>query len=194
MRLTAPALAAALAVSAVLLPGPATAGTASADQVLARAYLPSPERVHGELRLVRRDDALCMQTLLYSNSLRRGVDRIRKKELYHWPAGRPGAEDSARYLGALEQAKRHALERSAATGNLADPRPRLLIEFVLGSSDARVAFYDVEVERTADGFVVRDPRQILAVEASREYVARAIRIQGDEGFDTPAPELTSLPH
>jgi hypothetical protein len=166
---------------------------ATADRILARAYLPSPERVHGELRLVRRGEALCMQTLIYSNSLRRGVDRIRKKELYHWRAGRPGAEDSARYLAGLDQAKRHVLERFASPRGLEDPRQRLLIEFVLGKGVAEVAFYDVEVEREAAGFAVRDRRPILVLDSSPAYVARAMRIQGDEGFDAPVAELLKLP-
>jgi len=51
---------------------------------------------------------LVMETLLYSNSLRRGADRIRKKELYWWPADRPGAADSARYLDALALLVREA--------------------------------------------------------------------------------------
>jgi hypothetical protein len=177
---------------------PAKEAAASGDGVLARAYLPSAERIHGELVLARRGTALVMGTLLYSNSLRRGVDRIRKKELYHWPADRPGAEDSTRYLQALERAKRHVLERfeHAAPGDTnatRDPRPRLLIEFTLDGTDAQVAFYDVEVEATKSGFVVRERRPIQVLAASRDYIARAMRIQGDEGFDRTLPELAGFP-
>jgi hypothetical protein len=167
--------------------------SAAGDRIVARTYLPSAQRVHGELRLARRGEALCMQTLLYSHSLRRGVDRIRKKELYHWPEGRPGTGDSRRYLAALEQAKRHVLERFAHGEALDDPRPRLLIEFVLGEAGAEVAFYDVEVTAAKEGFVLTDRRPILTIAASPEYVARAIRIQAEEGFDGPLPELERLP-
>jgi hypothetical protein len=179
----------------------ATAPTSAAvdgDHILARTYLPSAERIHGELVLAQRGTALVMETLLYSNSLRRGADRIRKKELYYWPAGRPGSEDSARYLSALEQAKRHVLERfehpaSGDAGAARDPRPRLLIEFVLDQKKAQVVFYDVEVDATKNGFVVRDRRPIVTIDASPDYVARAIRHQADEGFDRPIADVERLP-
>jgi hypothetical protein len=167
------------------------------DRIIARAYLPSADRIHGELVLERRGTALVMETLLYSNSLRRGADRIRKKELYYWPADRPGAEDSARYLKGLEVAKRHVLERfehvaPADTGAARDPRPRLLIEFALDGSNAQIGFYDVEVEATKSGFAVRERKPIQVLEASRDYVARAMRIQGDEGFDRTVAELAGF--
>jgi hypothetical protein len=173
---------------------PAREAASVGDRVIARTYLPSAQRIHGELVLARRGAALVMDTLLYSHSLRRGVERIRKKELYHWPADGPGGEDSARYLQALELAKRHVLGRfeHAApddAGAARDPRPRLLIEFALDGADARVVFYDVEVEATTSGFVVRDRRPIVTVESSTAYVARAIQIQAEEGFDRPIADL-----
>jgi hypothetical protein len=175
----------------------ATGASTVDERVLARTYLPSADRVHGELVLAQRGGALVMDTLLYSNSLRRGADRIRKKELFYWPAERAGAEDSARYLAALEQAKRHVLERfehSAPTdsGAKRDPKPRLLIEFTLDGNDAQVVFYDVEVEATKSGFAVNERRQIVSVDTSPAYVRRAMRIQGDEGFDRTVPELAAF--
>jgi hypothetical protein len=191
---------AAPAFPAVLYRGEADAPAkeaASGDRVLARTYLPSPDRIHGELVFARRGTALVMDTLLYSNSLRRGADRIRKKELYYWPADRPGAEDSARYLKALEQAKRHVLDRfeHVAPGDAAaarDPKPRLLIEFTHDGTRAQVVFYDVEVEATKSGFAVTERRPIVTLDASAAYVARAMRIQGDEGFDRTLPELAGF--
>jgi hypothetical protein len=200
MTATAPtaARAAAPALTSRAADPPAKVASASGDRILARTYLPSAERIHGELVLARRGTALVIETLLYSNSLRRGVDRIRKKELYHWTADRPGAEDSTRYLQALERAKRHVLERfeHAAPGDTnatRDPRPRLLIEFTLDGTDAQVAFYDVEVEATKSGFVVSDRRPIVTLDASPDYVARAIRIQAEEGFERPIAEIERLP-
>jgi hypothetical protein len=190
------------ALALLLLAGAVTATAAesatSGERILARTYLPSPQRVHGELVLARRGTSLVMDTLLYSNSLRRGADRIRKKELYYWPADRRGAEDSARYLKALEQAKRHVLERfeHPAPGDAAaarDPRPRLLIEFTLDETAAQVVFYDVEVEAAKSGFAVRERRPIVTVDVSPDYVKRAMRIQGDEGFDRTLPELAGFP-
>jgi hypothetical protein len=170
---------------------------ADGDRVVARTYLPSADRIHGELVLVQRGTVLVMETLLYSNSLRRGADRIRKKELYWWPADRSGAEDSARYLKALEQAKRHALERfehmaPTDAGAARDPKPRLLIEFTLDRTQAQIVFYDVEVEATKNGFLVRDRRPIATVDVSPDYIRRAMRIQGDEGFERTLPELAGF--
>jgi hypothetical protein len=192
------ALAGPLAFEGSRANAPAKEAATSGDRVLARSYLPSAERIHGELVLARRGAALVMDTLLYSNSLRRGADRIRKKELYYWPADRRGAEDSARYLKALEYAKRHVLERfdhitPGDAGAARDPRPRLLIEFTHDGTHAQVVFYDVEVEATKSGFAVSARRPIVTVDASPDYVARAMRIQGDEGFDRTLPELAGFP-
>ena len=188
----------ALLLAGVLVATSPAAAAVAGDRVIARTYLPSAERIHGELVLAQRGEALVMETLLYSNSLRRGADRIRKKELYYWPAGRAGAEDSARYLQALDQAKRHVLERfeHAAPGDAGaarDPRPRLQIEFVLDGAAAKVVFYDVEVDATKSGFVVHDRRPIVTLDASPGYVARAIRNQAQDGFDQPIAEVERLP-
>ena len=192
-----PRLFALLLAGALVATAPAPAAV-DGDRIIARTYLPSAERIHGELVLAQRGSALVMETLLYSNSLRRGADRIRKKELYYWPAGRPGAEDSARYLQALDQAKRHVLERfehvaPGDAGAARDPRPRLQIEFTLDGTDAKIVFYDVEVDATKSGFVVHDRRPIVTVDASPAYVARAIRTQAEEGFDRPLAEVDRLP-
>lgn len=187
-----------LALEGGIADPPANEAAGNGDRVLARTYLPSAERIHGELVLARRGTALVMETLLYSESLRRGADRIRKKELYHWPADRLGVEDSTRYLQALDQAKRHVLarfEHAAPSDSAAarDPRPRLLIEFALDGTHAQVVFYDVEVEATKGGFVVRDRRAIITLDSSPDYVGRAIRIQAEEGFDRTLPELAGFP-
>jgi hypothetical protein len=171
----------------------ADAAKPAAETIVRRAFLPSPQRIHGELRLVERGDTLVLQTLLYSDALRRGVDRIRKKELYYWPAGRAGSEDSTRYLAGLDRAKRHVLERFASPAGMTDPKPRLLIEFVLAPARAEIGFYDVEIKRAAQGFDVQDRKPIEVLTASRDYLARAMRIQGDEGFDPPASQLAKLP-
>jgi predicted RND superfamily exporter protein len=166
------------------------------DRELRHAFLPSERNVHGELRLVRRGDAWVLQTLLYTHQLRRGVQRMRRKELYAWPEEQPGREDSQRYLADLERAADRAIERARAAPPKADVESSLqtlLIELVLDRRDALWAFYDVEL--AGDGarrrVVARTP--FLVGEASRVYLRRAFEVQAAAGFDLAPPELAELP-
>jgi hypothetical protein len=170
-----------------------------ADRELRHAFLPSERNVHGELRLLRRGDAWVLQTLLYTPQLRRGVQRMRRKELYAWPAGAEGWDDSQRYLADLESAKDQALQRFAARSDAADPRQKLMIELVLGERDAFWAFYDVELapELGSDArggrAMVRSRTPFLVRDASRSYLRRALAVQAETGFGAAPVELQELP-
>ena len=168
---------------------------AGVDRELRHAFLPSARNVHGELRLLRRGDAWVLQTLLYTPQLRRGVQRMRRKELYAWPEGVPGFEDSQRYLADLEHAKDHVLERFAASSVVTDGRQKLMIELVLAPRDAFWVFYDVEVVAGAASSraTVGARTPFLSRAASRDYLRRAFVVQGETGFDDPPPELQELP-
>ena len=170
-----------------------------ADRELRHAFLPSERNVHGELRLLRRGDAWVLQTLLYTPQLRRGVQRMRRKELYAWPEGAEGWDDSQRYLADLESAKDHALERFAGRSDAADGRQKLMIELVLGQRDAFWAFYDVELgsDSESDGragrTAVRARTPFLVRDAPRLYLRRALAVQAETGFGATPIELEELP-
>lgn len=156
------------------------------ETLLARTFVPSARNVHGEVRLLRRGDALCVQTLLYTTSLRRAVKRIRNEALAAWPEDDPGSADMHRYLDALESAKRTALAGHDAG------LETLAIEFELGERNARFAIYELDVTPTDDGARIDALRPIVVEQASPAYVGREIRLQTAAAFDVSGPELDAL--
>jgi hypothetical protein len=151
---------------------------ASADRRLERAYVPSPARRAGEVRLLRRGDASVVQTLLYSKLLRRVIGEIRKKELANWP----GSPDAAAYLAALSQAQQTIWRRLPKDRHLPDRRQKLWIEFILAPDAAVVGIGAFEMDEK-DGEVLVVRREPLAVlEPSREYVRRNQRLIAADAF------------
>jgi hypothetical protein len=162
-----------------------------ADRVLRRAFLPSASNVHGELRIVRRGDAACVQTLLYSKALRRGLQAIQRKELAQWPPGMPGQADSATYLAALSRARTIVLQRFDAQP-AADRRQKMLIEFVLSGSTGLFALYAVELSGEGADVHIERKEPLEVHEASAAYLARAMRGMAESAFHEAVPELEQL--
>lgn len=148
------------------------------DELLRRAFIPSARNVHGEFRLLRRGDATCAETLLYTPMLRRALQRIRKKEQRAWPAGEAGYEDSQTYLAALEEAKSRILA-AAPEGKL----QTMAIEFVVAPHAALFALSELEIERVAGEVTIRKLRPIVVREVSPDYARRAIEEQKAAAFD-----------
>lgn len=145
---------------------------ASADRRVDRAYVPSPERRVGEVRILRRGDATVVQTLLYSKVLSRVVGEIRKKELANWP----GSPDAASYLEALARVQETIWRRLPRDRRVSDRRQKMWIEFVLAPDAALVALGAFEMEEH-DGevrVVRREP--LVVLEPSRDYVSRNQRL------------------
>jgi hypothetical protein len=142
---------------------------------------------------MRRGDAWVLQTLLYTPQLRRGVQRMRRKELYAWPESVEGWADSQRYLADLERAKDHALERMVERADAGDGRQTLLIELVLGEREALWAFYDVELAADGSRRRVTGRKSFLVRDASRAYLRRALMVQAETGFGVTPGELAELP-
>ncbi len=140
------------------------------DTVVRSAFVPSEEQRQGEVRLVRRDGAAVMQTVLDTTILKRVVAEIRKKELASWPPGRAGHDDALRYIAALGEARDRIQERAARQGRRAGRRRTMLIEFILSPDASLVAFAEPQVE-VADGHMrVAARRPIAILELSRRYV------------------------
>jgi hypothetical protein len=165
----------------------------SSDRILRRAFIPSDRNVHGEVRLIRRGEAWVLQTLIQSPQLRRGVQRMRKQELYSWPASEPGHEDSTRYLEDLEAAKDHAIAELEQRDDRSQRAQQMLIELILGPDAALWAFYEVATGHEGSEPVIGDKEPISVRPASRTYLHRAFRLQAEAGFDGAVPELTELP-
>lgn len=161
------------------------------DRIARRAFLPSAERRHGELRLVRRGDATCVQTLLYSSAMRRGLQNMRKRERNFWPEGQAGFVDSTAYLAALEQAARRIEQAFDERTDRNDARQKMLIEFVLAADAAFFAIFEVEIEDDPAGARIVERRPIVVADASRDYVRREMLLMLESGFHESAPSPES---
>jgi hypothetical protein len=163
----------------------------AADEVVARSYVPSPERRVGEVRLIRRGDANVVQTLLYTKLLRRVVGEIRQKELDNWPEG-PGRADALGYIEALAAAQKQVWGRLLASEPVRDRRQKLWIEFVLTPDASLVAIGSFEMDES-DGELRVLRRELLArLEPSRDYVLRNMRLIAADAFHAEGDALRSL--
>lgn len=161
----------------------------SRDDIAKRALIPSPKNVHGEARWIRRGDATCLQTLLYTPSLRRGIDVMRKKEMKAWPSGSPGYGDSSRYMTMLEEASKEALRRFDTRKDTASKLQTMAIEFTISEKEATFATFMLEIEKKGDDVTIVSMEPFKASSGSRAYVAGAMRLQAAAAFGSVPKEL-----
>jgi len=154
------------------------------DQMVERAYVPTADNIHGEARLLRRGQAVCMESVLHSPQLRRGLREIAAREAMHWPAGQTGHADSTNYLAALESARTEVL--SPPGSSLPDT---LVIDYLLARDRALFVLYDAEIECTATGWSVTDRRLLDCREVSLAYASRDIRLMAKAAFRLTDAEL-----
>jgi len=142
----------------------------SPDIVVLRAFVPSEDRPQGEVRLIRRGEAVVMQTVLYTRFLKRVVEEIRKKELASWPGDREGHEDARKYIEAVQKARNRILERFAARTNRGDRLQKMLIEFILSDDASIVAIFEPVLEDGNGDVRIVSKRPIVVLDLSRTYV------------------------
>lgn len=192
------------AILAWLLAGSAAAGAAEpvpariaarldarSDEVVARSFVPAPERRVGEVRLIRRGDANVVQTLLYTKVMSRVVGEIRRKELAGWPED-PGRAQALRYVEALAAVQQRLWREALARGPAGDRRQKLWIEFLVAPEVALVAIGGFEME-TRDGevrVVTREP--IAVLEPPRDWVLRDMRLIAADAFRVEGEALDAL--
>jgi hypothetical protein len=140
------------------------------DRIVQSAYVPSEEQPQGEVRLLRRGDAVVMQTVLHSKFLKRVVAEIRKKESASWPAEREGHADSIRYVDALTEANNRIQQRFRQRKSRSERRQKLLIEFILSEKSALVALYEPELAEEDGRYRVTSKSPVAILELSRAYV------------------------
>jgi len=152
------------------------------ETIVERAFLPSARNAQGEFRLARIGASWRAQTVLDTRSLRRALQKIRKKELARWSGETP--RDSVQYLEALAQAKEEILSQPAHPSG----RHQLLIETEATPTGGSVAVYAVRAERMEDGYSVLREREIVLHRVSPTYAHETIVLQSTEAFGHP-PEL-----
>lgn len=159
---------------------------------LARAFIPSSNSVHGEVRLLKRGDTACLQTLLYSKYLRRGLYEMAKQERKAWPDGWPCCEVSSNYLADLDTAKTDILGAESTSTNGAPEIKRMLIEFNFSPTGTWYTLGDMELTGPDDALEVANPRTLVTRPAHPHYVSRAMLTMGEQGFGLSDEELEQL--
>jgi hypothetical protein len=163
----------------LLLAAPVSAGRegdlsrlldASRDEVVRSAKVPSALFPQAEVRLIRRDGFVVMQTVIVSRWFKRVVGSIRRKESSVWTPGRAEHGDSERYVDALERAYRTVEGRFRKQETRGDRRRKMLIEFILSGETAIVAFLDPDIEGDFGGFRIGRRELLEILPLSRHYV------------------------
>ena len=153
----------------LLLPGPCLAAPENADLLVRRTPVPAEPPYQGEVRLLRRDSELVLQTILSSKVLRHVVMMIGKKEAQEWPQDREGSIDSRRYSDELFRAY-EAVRDGAGNLQAKDDRSlQMLIEFVLEGADSYVRFYAVSLTREGEHFSIAAKELLRELKISYHY-------------------------
>jgi hypothetical protein len=176
-----------------MLSAPLAAGAAATnlndaarDEVKATQVVPDPQRKVGEVRLVARDGAVVVQTLLSTKLLERVTAEIRKKEEGNWPAGDPSREA---YLTALERT-REAIEERDLGVDWKARRRRMLIEFA--ADDANAAVFLGTFRFTGEGSPAIEREVLETLALPRSYVLRNMRLILADSFKVPESEVDSI--
>ena len=159
------------------------------DPWLARAFVPSTNSVHGEVRLLKRGDTACLQTLLYSKYLRRGLHEMAKKERAAWPEGWPCCDVSTNYLADLDLAKAEVLGAAPETTNGPGEVKRMLIEFNYSPTGCWYAVGDLELAGPPDNLEAVNSRWWVARSVHPHYVSRAMYLMSQQAFGLDDQEI-----
>jgi hypothetical protein len=154
----------------------------SHDVVVDRVFVPSAEKPQGEVRIVRRDGHVVVQTLLYTRVLKRIIRAIGEKERRNWPGGAAGHDDMERYLTALEDFRRAAAGTPGTGTTDADRRVQMLIEFIDAPAGALVAIGAATFEGSGDDLRVRARVTPSVPALSADYVRRNMPLIVSDAF------------
>jgi hypothetical protein len=169
---------------------------AASEEVLARTTIPNAQSSIGEVRLLRREDATIVQTLLVTRLLPRVTAEIRVKEERNWPSGVEGHADMLAYVKSLDDAQEQlrASLPAADPRNLADAdrRLRLLVEFVASAAGTSVEIAEFASAAEDRPYEIASRRTIATPTVGRAYVLRNMRLILADSFDLPEPEVDRL--
>jgi hypothetical protein len=164
------------------------------DRIVRRTSVPPDGRRHGEVRIVRRDENVVVQTVLHSKVLRRVAGEIARKEASAWPGSVPGSTDSERFVAALREIVDHVRLEDTEEADVAGDRHRdLRIDFFIREGRGRVVLSGAEVveEGTTLRLVAsRPPAESL--DLSADYVGRNMRLIVADSFRTSVEEADRM--
>ena len=176
----------------LLLPTLPSVVQASADSVIWRAPIPAEPPHQGEVRLIRRDSALVMQTILNSKVLKHVIAAIQKKELRAWPEDREGWVDSRRYSDELYRAYEAVRRGAKDREDKEDRHLRLMIEFVLEERRSFVIFYVPTLTVRGEQYSVQEKKALKKLITSRGYLYNNLREIVRDSFQLDEKEALKL--
>jgi hypothetical protein len=178
-------------LACLLFPACAISAKGETDVLIQRAPVPAAPPYQGEVRLIRRDSSLVIQTILNSRVMRHVVAAIQKKEFHRWPEDREDWLDSRRYSEELY----HAYEISLAEAQKRQSDSRylqLMIELVLEERRSYFAIYAPTLTQDGDRFSVQAKRLLKKRKTSRNYTYRNILEIAQDSFDLEPHEALDL--
>lgn len=171
---------------------PKLAGAAPGEALIRRAPVPAEPPYQGEVRLLRRDAAPVLQTLLNSKVMNRVVAAIQKKEQKAWPQDREGSADSRRYTEELVQAYHTVQERAKERQKAGDRYLQLLIEFVLEGQQGYVALYAPTLTQEEDRLVLHKKELLKKLPLTRNYLRKNMLLIIQDNFQLEPAEAGDL--
>jgi len=178
-------------LACLLMATPSSNVQASTETLIWRAPIPAEPPYQGEVRLLRRDSALVMQTVLNSKVLRHVVAAIQKKEFSDWPEDRDGWIDSRRYSDELYRAY-ESIQARAKGRKSSDRYLNLLIEFVLQERHSFVALYEPTLSKSGDQFSVQEKEVLEKMNTSRTYIYKNLQEIARDSFQLEEQEVLEL--
>lgn len=176
----------------LLLPTLVFAGEAEPEQLIRRAPVPAEPPYQGEVRLLRRDSRLVVQTILHSKVMNHVIAAIRKKESRNWPAEGEGSVDSRRYTEELVQSYQVIRQRAKEKQQLSERHLQLIIEFVLEGKRGYVALYAPTLTQEGDRFVVQKKELLKKLPLSYDYLRKNMQFIVQENFQLDAGKASEL--
>ena len=183
-----------LLMISLLLPAVALAAQKDAEQLIQYAQVPAGPPYQGEVRLLRRDSALVVQTLLNSKVMHRVVGTIRKKESQEWPEDQAGSADSRRYAEELVRAYQLIRDRAKDKQKPGDRERhlQLMIEFVLDEHRSYVALYAPTLTLEGERLVLHKKELMKKLPLSRTYVNKNMQLIIQDSFQIEADKAAEL--
>lgn len=169
----------------------AVAAQPAQETVVARAFVPSPARRVGEVRLLRRGMEQVVQTLRYTTLLQRVVREIMAKEEANWLPETAGRPDAVKYLETLQAAEK-AIPRPRAGAPGTDRMRRLLIEFRRGAEGGTVLFATLDTQGPRSDLRVRVGDRLAQIDVSRRYAERNMSLIAADAFGVSLAEVDRL--
>lgn len=178
----------------LLLPASSFATQKDPDQVIRYAPVPADPPYQGEVRLLRRDSAVVVQTLLNSKVMHRVVGAIQNKEWQDWPQDKEGSIHSRRYLDELVRAHQIIRDRAKERQHSGD-RDRyqqLMIEFVLDEQRSYVALYAPTLTQDGDRLFLQKKELLKKLPLPRIYVHKNMQLIIQDSFQLEADKAIEL--